>query len=435
MATTHKDGYYFTSVTELNYSRLLHHYLAFCYHYIENRILYNDGGSVYTVWNVIKPFHSKLYNSDLDSPNNNEFNNFYYYEMLAKMITFFSKNVRYRPLVKDLISTLPIDAVKVSPGLMTAMIYHCSRTGDDKLADLLMEQYTDDTLGLPMKYSSGQLCALLSLSLKNQHFDRAKEIIGFARDNLLDFNSAEFNELVIATLNSHFENADQSAWSMILDKGPGEAQFAYISYINYMIDHYDHLDFGKVQYIFKNATAAISYKNRNFWDYWQLSYFKYLNRRYPVDKAITVYANCLLDASTNTRQSHESCSHLPFKTLADLEYSTNPFTSRYDKVRMVLSDEVKPLILRDIYQTAYRTFKGSDKRLKEVATWCYKRFSDLGITDSATQIDLTKTVRQRARKLGFDLGDNNNENKKSMEEKYIENLTQFDRDWSDAYRH
>ncbi|QPG73568.1 hypothetical protein FOA43_000880 [Brettanomyces nanus] len=420
------DNYELNTIAQLTYSGLLHHYLAFCYRYIENRIHFNDPASVYSVWNIIKPFHNKLYSSDVDSPNNNCFNNYYYYETLARMISCFSKNTRYRPLVKDLIVDLPIDAVKVAPELMSALIYHCSRIQNHHLADLLLQQYDNDTLGLPTKYSTGQLSALLSLTLKDKQFEKAKEIINFARDNLVVFSAGEFNQLIVTTLHSNIENAEHDAWQMILARTPQDAQYAYISYLNHMIDNSLHIDFAKTDFIFQKAIESINPSNRHFWDYWNLSYFKYINRKYSPLESMKIIDN---GAGIST-----------FKTLSNFQFRTNPFSTRFDKVRLHLSKEVRPLITRDIYQIAYKRYmKGEKPLFNTIADWCYLQFKQLGIRDCNLKIDLAKTVRKKERKnnrlqtTSSSTSPPEYEQSSRLEDKFVQNLKEFNSHWDNDY--
>lgn len=392
-----------TTTKSLNLTQILHHYLFFCYRYIEDRIRNNDAGAVYSAWTILAPFHNKLLNSVVDSPNNNRLNDYYYYAVLSRMITMFSKNIRYRELVNGLIASLPIDAVKICPSLMTTLLYHCARTHNRKLSDILLLQYDENTLGLPTKYTTGQMYALLWMALSCKNFQRAREIIKYMKDQLIDFSPVEFNQLVCATLRSDMPDAEESSWQMITGKAGYEAQYAYITYLNYMIDH-DSMDFAKIEYMFGNATKSVDKKYRRFWNYWDVTYFKYIGRKFGCQTAIEVYENCTAGNA--------------FKTLADFQYNIDPFTSRLSKVRMPLDVKVRPLIVRDIFQLAYKQRTDYPRR----KLWCQLQMKKLGISDRSIIADFSKTIAKRSRKAVFenrpDTNDDNDD-EQGLEDAYL----------------
>jgi len=386
---------------------VLHHYLSYCYKYIGGRIFFNDGGSVYNTWCSIKPFHNRVYNADIKSPNNNELNGYYYYGILASIISFFSKNERYRPMVIQLIKELPIDSVKIAPGLMTAMVNYSIRMKNAELIQFLLSQYSEDTLGLRTKYTASQMASMLKLSLASKDFTRARKLMSFMEKNLLTCPPLEFNELIIATLKSCIKDKEQNAWDMIRQRSAKVAKYAYISFLNYMIDHDSKMDFDNTEYIFRKAVASIDTSESHFWDYWHLSYMKYIDRKYTTRQSIQVYQNCIKSAEST------------FKTLSDFEYKQNPFCTRMEKVRMPLSISVRPLIIRDIFKVALtRTvsqenepksgtgnshLRVSRTELKEVRKWCISEFEKLGISKDSIRIDLQKSISKDSRAIGFDL--------------------------------
>lgn len=379
----------------------LHHYLAFCYRYIEGRIFFNDGGSVYSTWCSIKPFHNIVYNTDIKTPNNNELNCYYYYGVLASMISFFSKNIRYRPMVSELIKQLPISSVNVAPGLMTSMVNYSIRVKNTRLMKFILSQYSDATLGLRTKYTASQMSSMLKLALASKEFARARKIMTFMKKNLMTCQPIEFNELIIATLQSSIKDKEQNAWEMIQQREAEVAKYGYISFLNYMINSNSGLDFDKTEYIFRRAVRSIDPNENHFWDYWHLSYMKYIDRKYDTWQCIQVYQNCIYTDNS------------PFKTLSDFEYRQNPFCTRLDKVRMSLSVSVRPLIIRDIFKVAFgklssqksndSEFRESRKEWKKVRRWCIEELKNLGISQESIWIDLQKSISKQTRNIGFNL--------------------------------
>ncbi|KAG7832068.1 hypothetical protein KL920_000403 [Ogataea angusta] len=405
------------TMTEIGYQNSVDEFLSFCYKFIEDRVSRKDAAAVYNTWLVIEPFHNVFYNSALDSMNNNPQNGYYYYHVMSKIVSCFSKNKRYRHMVEKLVLNLPIEAIKVSPELMASLIYHSARTGNFNLGNVLMNQYTDDTLGLPTRFSPNQLSALLAFSLKEGKYDRAQEILKFAKDNLIRFNAIEFNELVRAALNDR-SNAT-AAWSMILAASAKTAKYAYNSYVTHMMDT-KRMDFDKLEYIYDCAKAGVSEKDANFWDYWTLNYFKYIHRKYGYRAGMAIYIRCVSEDRV-------------FDGLDYYKYQPNPYLSRHTKVTLRLSDATRPFILRDIFQLAVSDYKRAVKAnqdyavekeaLKAVSLWCYQEFKLLGQKDSNVASDLIKTINKKSRRVGGQRPQNGD----SFEETFLTNLLEYEK--------
>ncbi|KAG7912188.1 hypothetical protein KL906_000392 [Ogataea polymorpha] len=405
------------TMTEIGYQNSVDEFLSFCYKFIEERASRKDAAAVYSTWMVIEPFHNVFYNSALDSMNNNPQNGYYYYHVMSKIVSCFSKNKRYRHMVDKLVMNLPVEAIKVSPELMAAFIHHSARTGNFKLGNILMNQYTDDTLGLPTRFSPNQLSALLALSLREGKYDRAQEILKFAKDNLVRFNAIEFNELVRAAL--HDKSNATAAWSMILAANVKTARYAYNSYVTHMMDT-DKMDFNKLKYIYDLAIAGVSEKDANFWDYWTLNYFKYIHRKYGFRAGMAIYIRCVSEDRV-------------FDGLDYYKYHPNPYLTRHNKVTLRLSDETRPFIIRDIFQRAVADYKRAVKAnqdytmekqaLKEVSLWCLHECKMLGLKDSDVATDLIKTINKKSRRVGSDRSQNGD----SFEETFLTNLLQYEK--------
>ncbi|ODV87416.1 hypothetical protein CANARDRAFT_195190 [[Candida] arabinofermentans NRRL YB-2248] len=265
-----------------------------------------------------------------------------------------------------------------------------------------MKQYDDTTLGLPTRYSPNQLTSLLMMALRQGDYTRANEIMKFAKDHLIQFDAVEFNELVKATL-SNTDDDGETAWKLLSDASGSLARYSYITYLNYMISDLNKVDFDKTDYIYRIAKKSVHPFDRNFWDYWHTSYFKYILRELSVKTAIKIF-----DCQTPSYQT-------PFKTMKDFKFELNPFTSRTDKVRLNLSNNARIFILRDIFQSAFKNYTRSSssssksleelqditENFKQIGIWCFIRLKQAGLTESSIIIDLTRTINRKKRKHGF----------------------------------
>ncbi|KAG7717817.1 hypothetical protein KL949_003091 [Ogataea haglerorum] len=408
------------TMTEIGYQNSVDEFLSFCYKFIEDRVSRKDPAAVYRTWRIIEPFHNVFYNSALDSMNNNPQNGYYYYHVMSKIVSCFSKNKRYRHMVDKLVMNLPIEAIKVSPELMASLIYHSARTGNFNLGNILMDQYTDDTLGLPTRFSPNQLSALLALSLKEGKYDRAQEILKFAKDNLVRFDAIEFNELVRAALNDK-SNAS-AAWSMILAANAKTARYAYNSYVTHMMDT-NKMDFDKLKYMYDHAIAGVSEKDANFWDYWTLNYFKYIHRKYGYRTGMAIYMRSVSEDRI-------------FDGLDHYKYKPNPYLSRHTNVTLRLSDATRPFVLRDIFQLAVSEYKRAVKAkedytvkkeaVKAVSLWCYQEYKQLGFRESDVATDLIRTINKKSRRVG----DHRQQIGDSFEERFLTNLLEYEKQHS-----
>lgn len=440
---------------ELLDRQILSKYLQFCYLIIQERSKNNDPVVVYNIWSIIKPFHNKLYNATIDSENNNLTNNFYYYQTLSKIITVFSKNRRYRKLINEIIFDLPLDSVKICPELMTSILYHCGRTKNETLGSIVGSRYDDidspmdatnaedsrlkklfgqggdlDILGTGSKFTPGQVHAFLSYNLRIGNKKRALEIAEYLKHELIGFTDIDFNEFIRSVLYSSDqmkikENEEENtsngdiAWSMIYDNYTSNKndlnKFALITYLDYLVNtigkNENKLDMYRVNEIFQFAS---SFKGDKYWNHFYMCYFKYLNRKFPLEVTKTVYENNL----ARKKQNGEF-----FQKLADYKFTTNPFLTRFEDVRFPINDNLRCLILRDVYQRSdgylkrAKEFKSADlneayEQFQDISKWVYNEIMEIqgrvnskkhtkSIIHNSIVIDLAKTIDKKARELGF----------------------------------
>ncbi|OWB82466.1 hypothetical protein B5S33_g1092 [[Candida] boidinii] len=425
----------------LIYKKSVDYYLNFVYKLIETKIKINDEASIYSIWKKIMPFHDKYYNSNISSYNNNPMNNYYYYTILGKVISCFSKNKRYRPLIDKLIEDLPIDACKISPELMTNLIYHSSRTKNFELSDILISQYNDETLGLPTRFSPGQIGAIFALSLSKNEFDKAKSTLKFAKDNLIHFSAIEFNELIKATIKR--SNGMNISWSMISNAPIKTAKNAYITYLNEMID-LNKMDFNKIQIMFDNAIKNFDKNEKTFWNYWTSSYIKYLTRNFPLDYSIEVYENSTSKSNGNYNNYNNNkiinCNSIlkdpVFEIKKFYSHNTNPFLLRYNKVNLFLPHDVKIIVLRTIIHKTIIKLKASKTpnvnnnnhikdfvQLTNIAFWGINKLKKLGLLKNDILSDLTRSLYKTLRDKNFSISEEDmNSNKLNLKDKFSKNL-------------
>ncbi|OWB61515.1 hypothetical protein B5S29_g2409 [[Candida] boidinii] len=421
----------------LIYKKSVDYYLNFVYKLIEIKIKINDEASIYSIWKKIMPFHDKYYNSNISSYNNNPMNNYYYYTILGKVISCFSKNKRYRSLIDKLIEDLPIDSCKISPELMTNLIYHSSRTKNFELSDILISQYDDETLGLPTRFSPGQIGAIFALSLSKNEFDKAKETLKFAKDNLIHFSSIEFNELIKATIKR--SNGMNISWSMISNAPIKTAKNAYITYLNEMID-LNKMDFNKIQIMFNNAIKNFDKNEKNFWNYWTSSYIKYLTKNFPLNYSIEVYENSTSKINNNCNNKIINYNSILKDPLFEIKkfysHNSNPFLLRYNKVNLYLPHDVKIIVLRTIIHKTIiklKTFKTPNinnnnhikdiQELTNIGFWGLNNLKKLGLSKNDILSDLTRSLYKTLRDKNFNISEEDmNSNKLNLNDKFSKNL-------------
>lgn len=439
--------------------QLLSKYLQFCYNIIQDRCSNNDPVTVYKIWSIIKPFHNKLYNSTISSETNNMSNNFYYYQTISKMITLFSKNRRYRKLITQLLFDVPLDAIKICPELMSSILNHCARTKNSSLGSIVSARYDGNgndnndsnkafgnggdlsILGTGDKFTPGQIHSLLAYNLRLGNKERSFGIIKYIESKLMGFTAVDFNEIIRSILYSKCLNAENQklanydlAWEMILNNDQSNAKninkFAIITYLDYMINNIKNqqdktLDFDKVNKIYEMSIANVPLNDRKYWNHFYMSYFKYLNRKYPLKVCKLIYENSLqysgrkMRTFKNSRKLQSPCY---FQKLADFDFSSNPFTTRYNHVRILLDYNLRILILKDIYQKSDSYLKiaqnVSSEDLEEaksqhilISNWVYKEIISIyndsskenkAMINNSILIDLIKTIDRRSRKIGFE---------------------------------
>lgn len=442
------------SISKILDRQILSKYLQFCYFVIQYRCENNDPSSIFIIWKIIKPFHNKIYNSIIDSENNNLSNNFYYYQTLSKMITIFSKNKRYRTLVNELIYDLPLDSVKICPELMSSILYHCGRTKNENLGRIVGSRYDDEStisknlnkffgengnlsiLGNDTKFTPGQVHAFFSYNLRLGNKERSLEIVSYLRNKLIGFNEIDFNELVRSMLyNNTIKNSNIKAsnpdlvWSMILENENDHKghlnKYALTTYLDYLINQMNTkpLDFKRVDEVFKLAKKNTSKNYIKYWDYFFMSYFKYLNRKFPLEISQIVYINCKKFTLQKFNPKDKPIDQeMYFQKINDYSYLTNPFLTRYDDIRIKLSENIRMLILRDVYQRSDGYLKKAEKLqsndLKEareqfikISKWVYFELMEIKETEYNNKnysivknnqiVDLLKAINSNARKIGF----------------------------------
>ena len=447
-----------SNIQELLDRQLLSKYLQFSYLVIQDRCKNNDPVTVYTIWTIIKPFHNKLYNATIDSENNNLSNNFYFYQTLAKMITLFSKNRRYRKLISEIIFDLPLDSVKICPELMSSILYHCGRTKNESLGAIVGSRYDDGNntgnsgeesvnlknlfgqggdlsiLGTGEKFTPGQVHAFLSYNLRLGNKKRALEIVEYLKYKLIGFTAIDFNELVRSILytnkteikDSHAEKSAEVAWSMIASNHAASKgslnKYALITYLDYMINTMNRkenkgkLNMVRVQEIFGIAYLEQPPSDVKYWNHFYMCYFKYLIRRFPLKIAKIVYEN-------NKGPFLNGKKYMLFQKLGDYSFSNNPFTTRYADVRFRMDNNLKAMVLRDMYQRSDGYMKRAKQlesadieeakaQYMEISQWVYSEL--MAMSDSKSKpnktivhnsiiLDLAKTIDRKSRELGFDL--------------------------------
>lgn len=410
-------------------SQLLFKYLHFCYSLIQHFSLKNDSISIYRIWRIIHPFHTKLFNSSVNTQINNGVNLYYFYDTLAKVIQSLSKDRRYRPLIESLITTLPVDSIKLCPSLMSSLLFHCTRTNNKKLSLVLMSQFTDREDVDISKRTTGQLNSLFAATMKSGEFSRAQDVITHLDFNGVRFNCFHFDQLIKYVLNGNMKmNIDERTsigWEMCM-KFKELNSDGLLTYLNFMIDHRIN-DLERVNDIYKFGTKLMTNKRRWF-DRFNVLYMKYMVRNYPLYMSIDIYKN-----STIGEES---------KVLLELTKTksrgTNPFKVNYSVVKLDMTLEMKNIILRDIYQMAYTylqiaTNRESDKismaktQTGVVCYWvlnemCKLRGMAKGLepfSQSAIASDLLRTIRQQGRDFGFELNDKHND----MSEEQMKYLT------------
>lgn len=411
--STEEESKLWLTMENLQRRQLLFKYLHFCYALIQEFSHKNDSVSIFRVWSVIHPFHTKIFNSSIRSQINNGVNMYYFYDTLAKVIQSLSKERRYRDLIEKLITTLPVDSIKLCPTLMTALLSHCTRTDNKKLSLVLMSQYTDKEDIDTSKHTTGQLNALFSAAVKLGQFPRAQGIVNHLQNEGVRFNKFHFDQLIRYVLKGHLDMCNEEranlAWEMCMkfkDLNPD----ALLTYLNFMIDT-RAMDNKKVAAIYKTG-ARLKVGQRTWFDRFNVLYMKYLVRNNPLHIAVEVYKN-----STAPEKS---------RILAELDLpksrGINPFAKNYHSVKLEMSVSSKNIILRDIYQTAYSHLQKAiasesenihlvQLECREVCHWALTEMCCLRGTIpslnpfvvSAVGTDLLRTIRQQARRVGFEL--------------------------------
>ena len=431
-------------ITELLNRQLLSKYLQFCYHVIQERCMNNDPVIVYKIWLIIKPFHNKIYNAVINSETNDLSNNFYYYQTLAKMITTFSKNRRYRKLIDEIIYDLPLDSVKVCPELMTSIIYHCARTKNESLGTIVGSRYDSNSdlsklfgqggdlsiLATGDKFTPAQARAFLAYNLRLGRKQKSLEIIEYLKDKLIGITNLDFNEVIRCMLYNGGNKTDQvkdkldSVWKMIEHnndlKNRKLNKYALITYLDYMINQMKRvsLDFKRIDQIYQYAIQCSPFEDVIYWNYFYMSYFKYIIRKYPLNIAQEIYKNCKI---FTTRRNPSDVIY--FCKVGDYGFRNNPFMQKFQDVRLKLNDNVRLLILRDIYQRNDSYLKRAkqlqsddlpeaEKQYVEVTRWVYEELTEIRsssmksnrhLVQSSMLIDIIKTIHRQARSIGFQL--------------------------------
>lgn len=399
-------------------SQLLFKYLHFCYSIIQNFNLKNDSISIYRVWRIIHPFHTKLFNSSVKSQINNGVNLYYFYDTLAKVIQSLSKDRRYRPLIENLITTLPVDSIKLCPSLMSSLLFHCTRNNNKKLSLVLMSQYTDREDIEIGKRTTGQLNALFAATVKSGEFSRAQEIIKHLEFNGVRFNEFHFDQLIRCVLNGtvsmSITERSEMVWEMCL-KFKNLNSDGLLTYLNFMIDH-RVIDMKKVNQIYKIG-CKLRTNRRKWFDRFNILYMKYMVRNYPLYMVIEIFKN-----STIGQESQVLSELTNMKSRG-----VNPFRVNYSLVKMDMKLEMKNLILRDIYQMAYTYLQMAISTESEqitmaktqsnvICNWVLEEMCKLRGTvkslepfnKSAIASDLVRTIRTQGRKNGFEMDEKPN---------------------------
>jgi hypothetical protein len=462
-----KDLDYIKTIEEIMNKQLLNKYLQFCYFVIQDRCENNDPSSIFIIWKIIKPFHNKLYNSIINSETNHLTNNFYYYQTLSKMITIFSKNRRYRNLVNELIYDLPLDSVKICPELMSSILYHCGRTKNESLGRIVGSRYDDETsirsnlkkffgdngdlniLGIDEKFTPGQVHAFLSYNLRLGKRDRSLEIISYLKDKLIGFSDIDFNELIrsilysnnnnnnnnnknktkLTNLNDKEETNEEIVWKMMMinenDHKESMNKYAMITYLDFMINSMNSkpLNFERINEIFNFIRKNVNKNHIKYWDHFYMIYFKYLNRKFPLEISQTVYINSKKYTLQKFRPEFEKNieQEMYFQKLSDYGFRMNPFMIKFNDVRIKMSENLRMIILRDIFQRSdgylkrAKSLKSDDieeakDQFIKISQWVYKELLEIKynkniknrkLIESGEFIDLLKTIDRKVRKIGF----------------------------------
>ena len=454
--------------------QLLNKYLQFCYYVIHARCSHNDPTNVYIIWTIIKPFHNKIYNSIINSETNNLSNNFYYYQTISRMIRLFSKNKRYRGLINELIYDLPLDSVKVCPELMASILYHCGRSNNQSLASIVGSRYDDSTqveqgdkklrlnmqklfgqggdlniLGTGEKFTHGQVRAFLAYSLRIGDRKSALQIMDYCRFKMIQFTDIDFNELVRSVLYSEnsfmkenkaeneidLARRGETAWDMIEANVKSNDhplnKYALITYLDFMINtsliSKTDLDLARVDDVYKLASTHVMRNDTKYWNHFNMSYLKYVIRKYPLKIAQSIYNNCKKFTNQRKQPVEDKCDTegqlMYFQQLEEYGYQRNPFITPFMEVRFNMNEDLQVNILRDIYQqsTSYQTraknlasvdLEDAKREFKELSRWVYDELMEINhnvhhvnkrVTHKSIVIDLIRTINSRSNKIGFKL--------------------------------
>ena len=479
-------------VDELIDKQLLTKYLQFCYFIINERCQNNDPTAVYIIWTTIKPFHNKVYNSIINSETNNLSNNFYYYQTVSKVITLFSKNKRYSSLVTDLIYDLPLDSVKVCPELMSTIIYHCSRTNNKSLASIVISRYdkisqvkSNDTtktlniqelfgqggdltiLGTGEKFTAGQTHALLAYNLKIGNNKLVLKIIEYLKHKLIGFTASDFNEIIKSVLRNEKVNDNDNendndndndkkmdkkeiAWEMIhnnfLSHEPELNKYAIVTYVDHIVTESlgknEPLNMKRINEIYELMELHYSKKDVKFWNHFNMVYFKYIIRKYPINIAKIVYLNnkkFTKQSNFLNKSSIDIEQICYFQKVDEYGFYNNPFNTHFNDVRINLNVSLRLMILRDFYQQCDGYFKRAKSlnsvdlddariQLNEFADWIYKELIEINYNENNENlkslnklliIDLLRTTNKKSRKIGINIGDYQANEKKNEKKNNI----------------
>lgn len=426
-------------------SQMLFQYLHLVYEIVKRATAKDDADLVVRLWRIVLPFHTKLFNSLIQSPINNSVNYYYHYSTLGSVIQCLSKQKRYRGLITMIIADLPVDSIKLSTNLMSALLFHAKRSRDDNLAKIIISQYDFKNSADLEKVSREEVDALFASSISRGDYQQAQLMVDILTNQGIDINEFHFDQLFRAILYSKKDTVQDRAsmaWQMI-ERWPRLCSDAMLTYLDFMISNKAFMDLKKLDEIYEHGDKLLKRGKKQWFDRFNVLYFKFLVRNYPLYIAIDVYQN--------------SKYHKPLKDF-NMILRTNPFKTAYNKVQLKLTPSLKRIVLRDIYSMAYRYYTlatahngqvlPAQKQVSLVCPWVLGEMHQLRTGDHTHKLDeftpvagdLVRVIKQQARKVGFELKTNTDDvdmerlkfmieqgekilaDGKSLHEHYLENL-------------
>ncbi|GMM36646.1 hypothetical protein DASC09_039710 [Saccharomycopsis crataegensis] len=374
--------------------------------------------------------------------------------MFCSLILIFRKNRNFENIGKQLMYQVldheNRDWFLKNEKLLSTLIDMASKSKDFAAMKILMTKISNP----PMR---SVLSSLVKFYLGVNDAASVSKVLGRINDSRIEFSASEFNELVRALLKTgdsthgSINLKEHKVYQLISSQKPSRAIYAYISYLNWMVDKsYLSKSNGSLRLNLPIAvefienlyqcyySGAIRFEDKKQLDFLSMLYLKYVVKEYGVEMAAKVYRGSVLgfDGDINdldevpffykTELDHRSSNNKKGTIVGnymnnltnsqqlarsggggggiDQDFGYNfmvvPFgmeVSETKDLKLYIPTRIKVIALKMIADRA----RAMEDRM--MSKWCIHELVECGSSGLEILIDFSKKYRKELRRIGIEV--------------------------------